>query len=249
MTTTVEILKSIRPELRWVPEQGEFTTDFMARKCKEWDLKPTDLAPIVLEAQTILGRCTSPTEKNGNGTGLVVGYVQSGKTLSFTTVMTLARDNGFQLVILIAGTAINLKSQSERRLYDDLGLKESARAWAHFENPSLKDVEKLRDALAAYRSPKVPAHMKRAVLITVLKNHTRLRNMVAAMARLDLADVPALIIDDEGDQASLNTKAQQNKRLGTDELSATYDWVTQLKTVLPHHLPSVHRNSTGEPAA
>jgi hypothetical protein len=36
-------------------------------------------------------------------TGLVVGYVQSGKTLSFTAVTALARDNRFQLVIIIAG--------------------------------------------------------------------------------------------------------------------------------------------------
>ena len=235
MNTTIEILKSIRPELRWVPEQGEFTTEFVARKCEEWGLQASELDPVVLEAQTILGRCAPPTAKDGNATGLVVGYVQSGKTLSFTTVMSLARDNRFELVILIAGTAINLKSQSERRLYDDLGLKDSARAWAHFENPGLRDVEKLRDAVVAYRSPKVPAHKKRAVLITVLKNHTRLKNLVAAMGKLDLAGVPSLIIDDEGDQASLNTKAQQNKRLGTDELSATYDWVTQLKSVLPHH--------------
>ncbi|MGH7485826.1 MAG: Z1 domain-containing protein, partial [bacterium] len=121
MSTTIEILKSIRPELRWVPEQGEFTTEFVARKCEEWGLQPSELEPVVLEAQTILGRCAPPTEMDGNSTGLVVGYVQSGKTLSFTTVMSLARDNGFQLVILIAGTAINLKNQSERRLFDDLG--------------------------------------------------------------------------------------------------------------------------------
>ena len=89
--------------------------------------------------------------------------------------------------------------------------------------------------MAAFRSPKVPEHMKRALLITVLKNHVRLKNLVAAMGKVDLAGVPALIIDDEGDQASLNTKAQQNKRLGTDLLSPTYDWVTQLKAVLPHH--------------
>ena len=42
----------------------------------------------------------------------MVGYVQSGKTLSFTTVTTLARDNGFPLVILFAGTKDNLHQQT-----------------------------------------------------------------------------------------------------------------------------------------
>lgn len=235
MTTTIEILKGIRPELRWVPVQGEFTTEFLARKSAEWALPPGTLDPVVLEAQRILGRCTPPTALNGSDTGLVVGYVQSGKTLSFTTVMSLARDNGYQLVILIAGTAVNLKSQSERRLFDDLGLKDAGRAWTHFENPKLQDKERLRDALEAMRNRKVPEHKKRAVLITVLKNHTRLKNLVAVMGKLELSKVPALIIDDEGDQASLNTKAQQNKQAGTNAVSATYDWVTQLKAVLPHH--------------
>src|ERR1039457_6292235 len=92
MSTTVEILKSIRPELLWVPEQGEFTTEFVARKCAEWGTQPSELDPVVLEAQTILGRCAPPTDKDASATGLVVGYVQSGKTLSFTTVMSLARD-------------------------------------------------------------------------------------------------------------------------------------------------------------
>jgi hypothetical protein len=235
VTTTIEILKSIRPELRWVPVQGEFTTDFLARKSAEWRLKPGALDPVVLEAQRILGRCTPPTDLNGSDTGLVVGYVQSGKTLSFTTVMSLARDNGYQLVILIAGTAVNLKSQSERRLFDDLGLKEAGRAWTHLENPGPNDKERLRDALEAFHNARVPDYKKRTVLITVLKNHTRLKNLVNVMGKLDLSRVPALIIDDEGDQASLNTKARDNKNNNTNELSATYDWVTQLKAVLPHH--------------
>ena len=42
--------------------------------------------------------------------------MQSGKTLSFTTVIGLARDNGFPLVVLLAGTKENLHEQTASRL-------------------------------------------------------------------------------------------------------------------------------------
>ena len=58
-------------------------------------------------------------------TGIVIGYVQSGKTLSFTTLTALARDNNYQIVIVIAGVSTNLVNQSTKRLEDDLRLHAS----------------------------------------------------------------------------------------------------------------------------
>src|SRR5437762_1897071 len=76
------------------------------------------------ETFAILSRCLPPTDEAGRRTGLVVGQVQSGKTLSFTAVAALARDNGFQLVVLVAGTNNLLLGQSRRRLRRDLRLGE-----------------------------------------------------------------------------------------------------------------------------
>lgn len=234
--TTIEILKTIRPELKWTPIQGENTTNFIERKLKEFgDSDPNALDDVLKEAQTILGRCVPPSESSGSDTGLVVGYVQSGKTLSFTTVMSLARDNGYKLVILIAGIAVNLKNQSENRLVKDLGLEEPSRSWVHFENPANDDWRDIQNALDTSSNPRVPAHKQRAVLITVLKNHKRLENLVSTLKHLKLNGIPSLIIDDEGDQASLNTKTAANKRTGGNSVSATYKWISKLKSALPHH--------------
>lgn len=238
MTTTVEILKAIRPALRWTPEQGEHTTDFIERTRKDFDTLESDpLNNVLLEAQRILGRCVPPTQESGTDTGLVVGYVQSGKTLSFTTVMALARDNGYQLIILLAGVAVNLKSQSERRLVKGLGLEHSGKTWTHFENPDPKknDKNNIQNALDMWTIAKVPAHKRRTVLITVLKNHKRLQNLVAVLRQLKLDKVPTLVIDDEADQASLNNEARTNRLVGSNEVSTTYDRIVQLKATLPHH--------------
>jgi hypothetical protein len=233
---TVEFLKTVRPELRWTPEVREQALAFRARKSIEFAGEGA-LEKVIFEAQTILGRCVPPQEREGNDTGLVVGYVQSGKTLSFTTVIALARDNGYRLIILLAGVATNLKSQSERRLLRDLGVEDGERAWAHFENPNTQkeDVRNIQNVLGNWRNEKVPPRRRRTVIVTVLKHHTRLSNLVSVLSRLDLTDVPALIIDDEADQASLNAKAAFNRRTSSNAKTPTYDWITQLKGALPHH--------------
>jgi hypothetical protein len=239
MVATIKVLSRVQPKLRWIPKQGEQTSEFLARKRKDLPSSKNDpLRQVLTEAQTILGRCVPPTQPAGTDTGLVVGYVQSGKTLSFTTILALARDNGYQLVIVIAGIATNLKSQSEKRIIRDLGFEEISGAWAHYDNPSLSKggvVKAIQNALTLQRDKAVPQHKKRTVLITVLKNHTRLRNVVAVLQKLSLGGVPTLVIDDEADQASLNTKARQNRANRGKDVSATYDWITQVKDALPHH--------------
>ncbi len=238
MAISVEILASTEPSLRWPPAEGPHTREFIKRKALELGCKEADLDQVLLEAHRILGRCVPP-EEPGTATGLVVGYVQSGKTLSFTTVTALARDNRFGLIILIAGTQTNLKDQSERRLRKDLGLDPDApRPWTHLENPSIeKDLQALKTALVTWKSAKTPETRRRAVLITVLKQHKRLDSLVKLLvaAQKELGEVPALIIDDEGDQASLNTQTQRNRRTGESRVSANYRRVVELKDALPRH--------------
>ena len=78
----------------------------------ERKLPGQDGEAVLDAAALILGHGMSPAQANDHQTGLVVGYVQSGKTLSFTTVMALARDNNYQLVIVVAGTSKPLLNQS-----------------------------------------------------------------------------------------------------------------------------------------
>lgn len=240
MNIVVERLGGGTLDTRWTPVVGPFTKEFVERKLKQRGAPDADaMQRIVTEAATILGRCVPPTEAAGQDAGLVIGYVQSGKTLSFTTVTALARDNGYGVVILLAGTAVALKGQSEDRLTIDLGMSEIQHDWRKFENPEIRgghaaDIEKV---LRAWRGSRdgAPGTAKRSVLVTVLKHHQRLMNLRDVLERVDLAGVPVLIIDDESDQAGLNAKAGQNLRTGSNELSSTYRRILELKAVIPHH--------------
>jgi len=240
MTTSIKILKSIKPPLRWLPVQGEFTLQFLTSKSSDPNgptLEDLTKSPdsVLHEAQRILGRCLPPNDPPDPETGLVVGYVQSGKTMSFETVLSLARDNGYGIVIVLSGTKNNLREQSEERLTKDLGIDEGDDAWYHLSNPST-DAQgtQIDNKLAAWK--KQPTK-KRAVLITVLKHWDRLDKLADLLDSLKIGNVPTLVIDDEGDQASLNNKAAQIRTglISPDEKSTTYDRITKLRSVLPHH--------------
>ncbi|WP_370101474.1 Z1 domain-containing protein [Bradyrhizobium yuanmingense] len=181
-------------------------------------------------AAEILGKGMNPRATDGQRTGLVVGYVQSGKTLSFTTVIALARDNGIPVVIVVAGTAENLFNQTIERLLEDLQVNsfDGPPRWLHLRNPGVGNRQTIQNAINRWRNPNLPAAEKGTLLITVMKQHQRLGQLNEVLGQLNLAGVPALLIDDEADQASLNT------RVRTGQESTTYTRLIQLREILPH---------------
>src|SRR5262249_37921565 len=126
---------------------------------------------------------------------------------------------------------LNLKEQSEDRLAQDLDLRNDsvARAWKHFSNPTIRSKEEFRKALQLWANPSAPAHMRRAVLITVLKHPTHLSHLAELLEKVDLSTTRALVIDDEADQASLNTKARKGGQ------SPTYAVLLRIRSALLRH--------------
>ncbi len=238
MTIIVRELKDVTPPLLWPPKEGAETIRFVERKHKLANIPRSALENIVFEAQQILGRCVDPKGPPGQRTGLVVGYVQSGKTLSFTTLTALAHDNGFALIVLIAGTLENLKQQTLSRLTVDLELSEGViRPWLLVHQPSenTSEAASLRQHLNNWIDPSYPQNKKRVCIAVVLKHPKRIANLRDSLAGLELAKIPTLIIDDEADQASLNTFSASNQRNGTNRVSANYREVLELKKIFPHH--------------
>ena len=184
------------------------------------------------ETKRILGRCVPPSAKSGAETGLVVGYVQSGKTMSFTGVAALARDNNYPILIVMAGISFPLSRQSAGRLKKDLRLDDRTdRSWVEFDNPSgSSNEDAIRNIIASWKDPNVPEVDRQTILITVMKNHTHLKNLIKILKEIDLNAIPTLIIDDEADQASLNTKAKKD-----GEESTTYACIMELCRQIPHH--------------
>ena len=190
-------------------------------------------ATIIEEARRVLMRCVPPSVVDMTQTGLVIGYVQSGKTMSFTTLAALARDNAYRIVIVIAGTSKPLFNQSKQRLIRDLRLddRQGYNPWRHISQPRVTDQSHvaIQDTLAEWNDPTVPPNERRTILITVMKHHGRLQHLLDVLQRVTLDRTPTLIIDDEGDQAGLNTQVNQ----GTQ--STTYARILSLKSAIPQH--------------
>lgn len=225
----IELGPDAQPGRRWQPTQGRETRELLSNLPM---LEPDSKARLLSEAAGALARCTPPSEDGEPQTGLVIGHIQSGKTMSFTTVTAVARDNGYRLVIVITGVSIPLFRQSTDRLRRDLRLDTRPdRQWQFFSNPGPGAVELqvMRARLAEWNDNTVPRAECQTILITVMKNHRHLNNLIALLRALDLHGVPALIIDDEADQAGLNTRVRQAAQ------STTYRQLLDLRAALPTH--------------
>lgn len=197
------------------------------------------LETLKAESIHVLSNCCDPkADQKQSVTNLVFGYVQSGKTMSFTSVSALANDNGFRVIIYFAGTKNNLLTQTTDRLRKDL-IEEghAASYYKMFENPTTQDKKHITNALRMRTCP--------TILITVLKHYKHIDNVTAIFKDLDvksyLKNQGVLIIDDEADQASLNgyayrnSKAQLSEEWEKDEFTSTYQSIIDLKDALPNH--------------
>jgi Z1 domain len=225
---TIELLHDdleLGPGSLWQPVVG----DEALRLIESLDISEESARRLLGEAIRVLAKCAPPHCTTPPRTGLAVGYVQSGKTMSFTTLAALARDNGYQAVVLIAGTSVPLFQQSLNRLKSDLGLERRRdRSWLVMANPGVVDqsVMAAMDVLAEHADGEEDA---RTLLFVVMKHHQHLANLAGLFGRFGAGGRPVLIIDDEADQASLNAAVR------TGEETTTYLRIMELRAALGCH--------------
>jgi hypothetical protein len=235
---------------------------------------------IEASADRILERLGDPAgSESYKSRGLVVGYVQSGKTTNFTAVIAKAIDSGYRLIIVLSGTTNLLRNQTQRRLDMELVGVENIRrgtgdsnlehdyiedsAWptkfiSHGRQPSLSgsvDIHRLtthEDFTSKNgglnplefdfekRDRRRPLHDREnldhcgARIAVVKKQQDRLKNLITELKRAGsekCADVPTLIIDDESDQASINTVNPQ--KIVDRVRSRINDRIVKILTLLP----------------
>lgn len=140
--------------------------------------------------------------------GLAIGYVQSGKTANYSALMAKAADLGYKLVIVLSGIHNLLRQQTQRRLARELGLEPGPPGVGLPEEGKRWVTLTTSDPGGDFRPGTVDPNVLQGneqVLMVVKKNATVLRRVVNWMNDRVPATLPALIIDDEADQASINT--------------------------------------------
>ena len=237
----IKILHPTSQKIKFKPVIGEKMNDLGSR-LKDF-LDEDEFDSLVSETGHILSRCTDPKlNQEQDVTHLTVGYVQSGKTLSFTALTALAADNGYRIVIYLAGTKNNLLSQTTKRLTKDLITSSSLNnAYKIFENPTESKILEIRNKLRLSSKP--------TVLITLLKHYDHINKLAEIFKsqpiKKELDKQGVLIIDDEADQASLNgfsyvnskkksTSSEWDEETDNKE-SSTYASILNLRAAIPNH--------------
>jgi hypothetical protein len=133
--------------------------------------------------------------------GLVLGHVQAGKTTNYTGVIAKAADRGYRLVIVLAGIHNELRRQTQDRLIAQL-IQPNPELWHQLTDPD-QDFRPTANAPAYFAT-----YSRQKVLCVVKKNAVVLRKLIAWLgeASQQLETIPAIVIDDEADQAGIATK-------------------------------------------
>ncbi|WP_051627628.1 Z1 domain-containing protein, partial [Flavobacterium seoulense] len=188
----------------------------------------------------ILDKCVNPNQKGSwDRRGMVVGHVQSGKTSNYVGLINKATDAGYKVIIVIAGTISSLRRQTQERIDEGyVGRSSSAFLLNKAEN-RIRGVGKYTVGTEIYpltssnyvkkdegdfsikiaKNANIPIG-KNPVVFVIKKNKTILENLIHWLSndsnikyvngQPKLFDVPALIIDDEADAASVNATKDIN---------------------------------------
>lgn len=148
------------------------------------------------------------TQEIGAVKGLVIGNVQSGKTANMAALMAMAADFGWNMFIVLSGMMENLRRQTERRLGEDLN--DSDLNWRMLGPEQLRSVAAFPNRL---RDLNFEENRRNRYMIVCLKNSKRLTSLLDWLSydpeyRRKLR---ILIIDDECDQASINTATEEER--------------------------------------
>lgn len=224
--------EDFRPWLHDARINGEIEDFYWGRYRKLLNLK--GLPKSVIDAtdevtDRVLDRLGNPRNLSPwSRRGMVVGHVQSGKTANYTGLICKAADAGYRLIVVIAGIHNNLRNQTQARIDEGFIGRDTGRL-AHANKAQRQKIigvgqfdqrefpvsltNTLRDfnkATATTNTSQIGQYNVPVVLV-IKKNSSTLKNLLEWLKEhsvhqgTQMVSQPMLLIDDEADNASINT--------------------------------------------
>jgi len=187
---------------------------------KNWPIRVVSSMDTITDK--ILGLLKDPEEEGEwYRRGLVLGHVQSGKTANYIGLISKAADAGYKFIIVIAGIHNNLRKQTQERIdegfigrdsktkeYKGVGEISPKRAMPVTVTTTESDFNK---ALAKSFGMELKS-LNNTFILVIKKNVHTLGSLYNWLKELNtreelekITDIPMLLIDDEADNASINT--------------------------------------------
>lgn len=211
---------------------GYFWNRFRTYLNKKWSIPVVDrLHKTTDDIMDDLGdpRSEDPFQRRG----LLLGDVQSGKTATYTALCNKAADAGYRVIIVLAGMMENLRIQTQERLDAEfVGLDSKytldKKADSAMRNKPVgvglvppfnvdRRITRFTSVSTDFKASVIKSNglnlndLKGTALFVVKKNKSVLNNLYAWLTKdEDVLNLPLLLIDDEADNASVNTSSDEH---------------------------------------
>ena len=203
------------------------------------DMKSINLMDVTTLPQIM--NCLSDPQEDFEGKrlkrGLIIGDVQSGKTATYTGLICKAADSGYKVVILLAGITESLRQQTQERIDEGIvgyttkkigkvtkngtvgvgldNLPMRATSFTSCVSDFTANSDKIATTLGTHKSLVLFVIKKNVSVLQKLYNWLKDHNMDQVKGYVD---EPMLLIDDEADNASVNTKNDETDPTKTNKL-------------------------------
>lgn len=211
------LVEYVRHQRNWIYSQNSAWNKYK-QLLRSKNYLPSAIDEIERTVNLAMDHLSTDTTQRGAIKGLVVGNVQSGKTGHMAGLMAMAADEGFNMFIVLSGLLDNLREQTEDRLNKDL--QSGDNNWTIFRHPGTKTCTINADQLDFTGN--------RRYFTVCLKNPKRLENLITYLQKYadKQEQMRVLVIEDEADQASINTQETDVAKLAT-KLVTKLNFATQ----------------------
>ena len=202
-------------------------------------LPPNVVSQLDNVTNEILDYCGNPQDPNEwKRRGMVIGHVQSGKTTNYVSLISKAADVGYKIIILLAGLSNTLRDQTQERIDETFIGKKSALNALHTDLMPVmsfceerRGKERLHPAFGTTRNEDFSkkavhslgvslANLRDPIIFVTKKNKNILENLldwISNQSSSQTIDYPLLLIDDEADNASINTHSDPTRSTAINE--------------------------------
>ncbi len=209
----------------WTDEKKQSSDDYYWKRYKD-ELRKTFPLEVVKtiddDTDIVMNNIENPEIDNFNRLGMVVGHVQSGKTANYSSLICKAADAGYKFIVVIAGGINNLRNQTQERINksfvgQDKGIQVGV-GRGNSDNRrlpvSLTTVESDFNKQDADRNSQSVNfdNINSPVILVIKKNTHTLTNVIKWLEKQyknGVSNHAMLMIDDESDYASINTKEEE----------------------------------------